>query len=261
MNEWMPDNACRIYNKFNLTNKESIFSDAHLELRRIFASVNTELSSECWKDTGYLIYEVVVNAYYHGDAGASYIEIHPDMISVVDDGNIFDPKLLLQTDMGRMQGGKNTLKRFVESYPEIELFYQRNKEYNFFTINFGMNVFNINKMSRLSADNQAQHLKLKMRSNTVGEFKYYYFDIKQLNSGENDFASWLPISMQRCIIKQLTVDIPIYEKKSIVFIYFSEIDIEELSDLHTSFYLIAKDFNKKREDLEIKVIPELNFVL
>lgn len=57
------------------------------------------------------------------------------MISVVDDGNIFDPKLLLQTDMGRMQGGKNTLKRFVESYPEIELFYQRNKGYNFFTIN------------------------------------------------------------------------------------------------------------------------------
>lgn len=258
MSEWMAGNVCRVHNKFDLTDKSSLLSSAHQELTKLFNSVSTELSFECWRNTRNLIYEMVTNVHYHGHANESYIEIQSDNITIVDDGNEFEPRLLLKTDLGRIQGGKITFKQFIRNYPEIELSYYRKAGYNFFCINFKANVININKMSRLNIDTKGDYLELKTRRDAIGNFKYYYLDMEQLIPEEQHFLGWLPISLVANEMKSLAVNVPVYNHKSIVFIYFSELCVKRFGDLHDSFYLIAKDFNEKRKDVEIKVIPERN---
>lgn len=207
METYMKDNCCKIQ------------CNSIENLPPIFNNINVNLSTECWFYTQGLVWEIIFNAFKHGNAKKCLLHIDEKSITIVDDGIKFNPLTL--KEQGTQRGGSMAIKQFMHRYCEVSLKSEYYDDCNYFKMDFGLNVFNINEMSEIivtSIEFLSRDCKLKMPN---GIFKYYYIDIDEIYSESKGYI-FATFSGVISLFKKLVHDIK-YLGKGKVFIYFSDI--------------------------------------
>lgn len=59
---------------------------------------------------------------------------------------------------------------FVKRFPKIIMTYHEYNDTSYFTLDYKINVFDVNRMSKISAESKEELLRLKFVVNTIGEF-------------------------------------------------------------------------------------------
>jgi hypothetical protein len=151
--------------------------DDEEKLNVIFDRIKTSLSEECWTCTKELLLELLLNAYEHGNATKASLYVDEKKLSLIDDGNVFNPLLLVTRECER-SGGTWTIKHFMSIYQDVKVYYEQKNDNNITTIEFPESMFNVNLLCEVKlhpAGRRKRNYECKPcfpESNA----KYYYID-------------------------------------------------------------------------------------
>lgn len=238
MDKYMKDNACKI--ECNVLD----------ELPTIFSGIRTNLSKPCWYDTQILICEIVYNAQEHGKASKCILNINKNSITIIDNGKKFNP-LSMENQVWQC-GGSMAIKNFIDKYSqEVSLHSKYCKKLNRFTIDFNMEVFDVNEMSEIVLPNRLALIGIYKLRYPKGKFNYYYIDIDSIPKNEDEIL-FIPFSGIHGLINRLKEEIIPQTKDDTIYIYFSDINRFDYEGIYSYMSkILEKDYFKRGIKIEL----------
>lgn len=244
MHYYMKDNFCKIQ------------CDMVDELSPIFDDIATQLSPECWYATRVLIWEILFNAQEHGKAKECMLHINENSITVLDDGEQFNPFIIEKQTF--QKGGGMAIKKFMRDYPDVSLKSKYYENKNQFTVKFDDNVFDVNGMSEIIVPCLAIGGGQYRLKHPRGKFRFYYINIDEIY-GARDKQLLASYSGIIGLFENLKNNIDTKTVDGKIFIYFSDMNRIDYQQVYGMMDELLKEEWIIQKKIDIVLVTD-NFV-
>ena len=205
--EWIQGNCAEV-------KIESIASNLHLFPNEI----DVYIDKRVWTIVNNLLYEIISNAFEHGNASLCKLVINSDSLEIWDNGIEFNQSKILNREGN---GGGRTFYMFQKLQEELMVFltYKVVENNNVYRFTFPIGVaFDMKRAMTINIDISSYILERKINLGNV-VYKYYYLDIDE---------KVLPLSFSKRFVTDIINSLPEESKLILVnykdYIYY---DVDE----------------------------------